>query len=84
VLDYTYEGKSKTQLSVGKDIGIALTCLAECTRLGADCMAVSLQNLRGGRQKCFAHVRSASADGVQLSQETGVTYFEKACASECQ
>lgn len=42
-------------------------------------MSVTLQNERGGRQRCFALDASAGQDDTDPVPETGVTYFEKIC-----
>ena len=51
VLDFTYDKGSKEELDVGVDIGMINYCIDECTSRGSDCLAVSLQNERGGRQR---------------------------------
>jgi len=81
VVDHTYSRGQREEITTTVDIGIANECLAECTRLGSQCLAVTLQNERGGRQRCFSHTSSAGADGTDPSSSTGVTYFEKICQS---
>jgi hypothetical protein len=56
-----------------------LPCLADCDKRGTGCLAVTLQNERGGRQRCFAHDASAVVDETDPVSETGVTYYEKIC-----
>jgi len=51
VLDFTYDKGSKEELDVGVDIGMINYCIDECTSRGSDCLAVTLQNERGGRQR---------------------------------
>lgn len=79
VVDYTYDRSTKVQVDLSKDIGIAVNCLAECSRQGGACLAITLQNERGGRQRCFAHDASAATDETDPTAQTGVTYFEKVC-----
>jgi hypothetical protein len=51
VLDFTYDKGTKEAIDVGQDIGLINYCVDECTSRGADCLAVTLQNERGGRQR---------------------------------
>ncbi len=90
VVDTTYEGVGarggsevdREEISTPRDIGIVSQCLEECSRRGRECLSVTLLNERGGRQRCFSLDGSAAADGGQTQEETGVTYYEKICASE--
>jgi hypothetical protein len=43
------------------------------------CLAVSLENVRGGRQRCYAIERSADADGGVLNSAPELAYFQKIC-----
>ena len=43
VIDHTYSRGSREEITTSVDIGIATECLAECTRLGSQCLAVTLQ-----------------------------------------
>ena len=70
---------NKEEIKLDRDIGIITDCLETCDRRGASCLAISLQNERGGRQRCFAHDSSALADQTQPTASTGTTYFEKIC-----
>ena len=47
--------------------------------LGGRCLAVTLQNERGGRQKCYSHDSSALVDGITPTASTGSFYLEKIC-----
>lgn len=49
---------------------------------GRDCLSVTLQNERGGRQRCFAIDASAGQDDTDPVRESGISYFEKICTSE--
>ena len=60
-------------------IGLINTCLEVCERRGGECLAITLVNERGGRQRCFAHDSSAAVDGTDPTASTGVFYFEKIC-----
>ena len=81
-MDYNYDSGNRKQIVEGRDIGMILTCLEECDRQGTDCLAVTLQNERGGRQRCFVHDASAVVDQTDPVSETGVTYFEKICVEK--
>ena len=82
VVDFTYDRGNREQIVESRDIGMILTCLEECDRQGTDCLAVTLQNERGGRQRCFVHDASAVVDQTDPVSETGVTYFEKICVDK--
>ena len=43
VVDHTYSRGQREEITTTVDIGIANECLAECTRLGSQCLAVTLQ-----------------------------------------
>lgn len=79
VLDFTYERGNKEEIDLNQDIGLITSCLEICDRRNEGCLAISLQNERGGRQRCFAHDSSASVDGTDPVASTGVTYYEKIC-----
>jgi len=81
IVDFTFDSANKEEISTNVDIGIAADCLAECTNLGDRCLATTLQNERGGRQRCFALDSSASVEGSDPNSATGVTYLEKTCTS---
>ncbi len=82
VVDHTYEGGDREQMTTNKDIGIVIQCLDECNRKGSDCLAITLMNERGGRQRCFSLSSSSGVDETDPVEETGVTYYEKICARE--
>ena len=81
-MDYNYDSGNRKQIVEGRDIGMILTCLEECDQRGTDCLSVTLQNERGGRQRCFVHDASAVVDQTDPVSETGVTYFEKICVEK--
>ncbi len=86
VVDKTYEGEDgevdREKITTSKDIGIIGQCLDECSRRGSECLAVTMLNERGGRQRCFSLSDSAAKTGADLEDETGVTYYEKICTSK--
>ncbi|XP_023323415.1 uncharacterized protein LOC111697594 [Eurytemora carolleeae] len=82
IVDFTFTEGSREEIQTTVDIGIAAECIEECTDMGDRCLAVTLQNERGGRQRCFALDSSAGVEGTAPSSATGVTYFEKICASK--
>lgn len=82
MVDHTYSRGQREEITTDVDIGIASECLGQCNRLGGDCLAVTLQNERGGRQRCFTHTSNAAVDNADPSSSTGVTYFEKICSSK--
>ena len=43
VVDHTYSRGTREEITTTVDIGIANECLAECSRLGSQCLAVTLQ-----------------------------------------
>lgn len=43
------------------------------------CLAVSIENVRGGRQRCYAIERSADSDGGVLVSAPELAYFQKIC-----
>ena len=81
VVDFTYNSGNREEIQTNIDIGIAGDCLSQCTDLGGGCLAVTLQNERGGRQRCFSLDTSAGVDQRDPDSATGVTYFEKICSS---
>ena len=80
VVDFTYSRGGREELTTDIDIGIAGECLSQCTQQGGNCLAVTLLNERGGRQRCFTLASSALADQADLESSTGVTYYEKVCS----
>ena len=82
VVDFTYDSGNRKQIVESRDIGMIMTCLEECSHQGTGCLAVTLQNERGGRQRCFVHDASAVVDQTDPVSETGVTYFEKICVDK--
>ena len=58
---------------------LLVTNSAVCLHLGGRCLAVTLQNERGGRQKCYSHDSSALVDGITPTASTGSFYLEKIC-----
>ena len=82
VVDVTYNRGTVTELTTRNDIGIANECLAQCSDAGPSCLAVLLNNERGGRQSCSSVTSSAVADGADTTSATGITYFEKICISK--
>ena len=83
VLDFTYERGNKEEINLERDIGIISSCLELCDRRKSSCLAITLVNERGGRQRCFAHESSALADGTDPTSSTGSFYFEKICVRKC-
>jgi len=81
VVDFTYNSGNREEIQTNIDIGIASECLSQCTGLAESCLAVTLQNERGGRQRCFSIDTSAGVDQRDPDSATGVTYFEKICSS---
>ena len=81
VVDFTYNSGNREEITTNIDIGIAGDCLDQCTDLGGGCLAVTLQNERGGRQRCFSLDTSAGVDQRDPDSATGVTYYEKICSS---
>ena len=79
VIDFTYERGVKEEIRLDRDIGIITSCLEICARDATKCLAVTLQNERGGRQTCYSHDSSATSDGSDPTASTGVFYFEKIC-----
>jgi len=61
------------------DVGITAHCLVECAQQRDRCMAVSLENVRGGRQRCYGLDRSADADNQPLQAAPDLGYFQKIC-----
>jgi hypothetical protein len=43
------------------------------------CLAVSIEYVRGGRQRCYAIERSADSDGGVLISAPELAYFQKIC-----
>lgn len=84
VLDFTYDRGNKEEINMDNDIGIINTCLEICNKRGKSCLAVTLNNQRGGRQSCFALDNSAGVDGTEPTASTGTFYFEKICVRKCQ
>ena len=81
VVDYTFSRGTREEITTDVDIGIASECLQVCNDQGDKCLAVTLQNERGGRQRCFALSSSAGKENTDPSSATGVTYFEKTCST---
>jgi len=82
IVDFTYNRGNKEEINTNIDIGIAEECIRECNNLGDSCLAVTLQNERGGRQRCFSLDTSAGVEKAEPDSATGVTYFEKICTSQ--
>ena len=82
-LDFTYERGTKEEIKLERDIGLITSCLEICARDGAKCLAITLQNERGGRQTCYSHDSSATTDGSDPTSSTGTFYFEKICVRKC-
>ena len=82
VVDHTYDRGDAEAIETRKDIGIVLQCLSECKDQGDRCLSLTLQNERGGRQRCFAKDTSAAVENESPVAQTGVTYYEKVCASK--
>lgn len=61
------------------DIGISGECLVECAQQRERCLAVSLENVRGGRQRCYSLDRSSDAEAAPLSAAPDLAYFQKIC-----
>lgn len=61
------------------DIGISGECLINCGQLRHRCLAVSVENVRGGRQRCYALEQSADSDGGILVSAPELAYFQKIC-----
>ena len=82
VVDFTYERGNREEIKLDRDIGITASCLEICERQKDKCLAMTLQNERGGRQSCYSHDSSAIVDGTEPTASTGVFYFEKICVRE--
>ena len=61
------------------DVGITAQCLVECAQQRDRCMAVSLENVRGGRQRCYGLDRSADGENAPLQPAPDLGYFQKIC-----
>ena len=57
VVDHTYSRGEREEITTTVDIGIANECLAECTRLGSQCLAVTLQVQNTGKPFLFLRTR---------------------------
>ena len=57
VVDHTYSRGEREEITTTVDIGIANECLAECTRLGSQCLAVTLQVQNTGKPFIFLRTR---------------------------
>ena len=79
MIDFTYDRGTKEEIKLQTDIGLITSCLEICARDATKCLAVTLQNERGGRQACYSHDSSATTDGSEPTASTGVFYFEKIC-----
>lgn len=61
------------------EIGITAECLVECAQLLGRCLAVAVERVRGGRQRCYALLRSAEVEGAPLQPAPDLAYFQKIC-----
>ncbi|XP_059489112.1 uncharacterized protein LOC132204551 isoform X2 [Neocloeon triangulifer] len=78
----TYTNARRDPIRTWVDVGITAHCLVECAQQRDRCMAVSLENVRGGRQRCYALDRSADGDNQPLQAAPDLGYFQKICLRE--
>ncbi|KAG8232567.1 hypothetical protein J437_LFUL008705 [Ladona fulva] len=62
--------------------GVTAECLVECGQQRDRCLAVSLESIRGGRQRCYALDRSADSENAPLQAAPDLGYFQKICLRE--
>ncbi|XP_033606986.1 uncharacterized protein LOC111863521 isoform X3 [Cryptotermes secundus] len=74
-----YGNAQREPIRTRADIGISGECLIKCGQLRHRCLAVSLENVRGGRQRCYSIERSADSDGGLLTSAPELAYFQKIC-----
>ncbi|XP_069693489.1 uncharacterized protein [Periplaneta americana] len=75
----TYGSAHREPIRTRGDIGISAECLVQCAQMRARCLAISIENVRGGRQRCYAKERSADSDGGILTSAPELAYFQKIC-----
>ncbi|XP_068082053.1 uncharacterized protein [Anabrus simplex] len=78
----TYASSHREPIRTRDDIGISGECLIKCAQLRQRCLAVSVENVRGGRQRCYALDRSADAENSPLQSAPDLAYFQKICLRE--
>ena len=71
VVDHTYSRGEREEITTTVDIGIANECLAECTRLGSQCLAVTLQVQNTG--KPFFNLVSFLRTSVVVDRDVSLT-----------
>ncbi|CAB3367593.1 Hypothetical predicted protein [Cloeon dipterum] len=77
-----YTNARRDPIKTWVDLGITAHCLVECAQQRDRCLAVSLENVRGGRQRCYALDRSADGDNQPLQAAPDLGYFQKICLRE--
>ncbi|XP_021930316.1 uncharacterized protein LOC110834946 [Zootermopsis nevadensis] len=75
----TYGSTHREPIRTRGDIGISGECLIQCAQMRHRCLAVSIENVRGGRQRCYSIERSADSDGGALVSAPELAYFQKIC-----
>ncbi|PSN46744.1 hypothetical protein C0J52_00892 [Blattella germanica] len=75
----SYGASHREPIRTRADIGISGECLVHCAQMRHRCLAVSIENVRGGRQRCYAIERSADSEGGTLVSAPEVAYFQKIC-----
>ncbi|KAK3908976.1 Protein let-653 [Frankliniella fusca] len=78
----TYTPARRDAIRTRADIGISGECLVECAQQRERCLAVSLENVRGGRQRCYSLDRSSDAEAAPLAAAPDLAYFQKICLQE--
>ncbi|XP_046406709.1 uncharacterized protein LOC124171575 isoform X1 [Ischnura elegans] len=78
----TYANSRREPLRTRGDAGVTAECLVECGQQRERCLAVSLESIRGGRQRCYALDRSADSDKAPLQAAPDLGYFQKICLRE--
>ncbi|XP_034231598.1 uncharacterized protein LOC117639791 [Thrips palmi] len=78
----TYTPARRDAIRTRGDIGISGECLVECAQQRERCLAVSLENVRGGRQRCYSLDRSSDAEAAPLAAAPDLAYFQKICLQE--
>ncbi|XP_063218616.1 uncharacterized protein LOC134528880 [Bacillus rossius redtenbacheri] len=74
-----YPAARREPLRTRSDIGISGECLVQCALQRQRCLAVSLEVVLGGRQRCFALDRSSDVDGGALQPAPDHAFFNKIC-----
>ncbi|XP_047103996.1 uncharacterized protein LOC124722900 [Schistocerca piceifrons] len=78
----TFTNSRREPIRTRDDIGIAVECLVKCAQMRQHCLAVSVENIRGGRQRCYALDRSSDSESAPLESAPDLAYFQKICLQE--